>query len=184
MVHEDSTPTSTPNQNFQMKHYVLLILNSVCLSTIAHTTLIHKNFAETVCNIDKCSLSEALDKSVPGAWVGQVWFSFQPTHKHLHTGSLHIPLAVSLYCPDSMNSKAKCYGHMLPLWGHSFNDSTVCVYAHVHSSLFRKRGGSRGCRPPPLLVVSVHVLRAKRLGSSLSPVLLQHRFLTWPDYSE
>ena len=32
--------------------------------------LLPKNISEVVGNIDKCSTSEALDESVPGAWLG------------------------------------------------------------------------------------------------------------------
>ena len=32
--------------------------------------LLPKNFPQAVGNIDKCSTSEALDESVPGAWLG------------------------------------------------------------------------------------------------------------------
>ena len=32
--------------------------------------LLPKNFPEVIGNIDKCSMSEALDESVPGAWLG------------------------------------------------------------------------------------------------------------------
>ena len=48
----------------------LPLLMQLCLCTIAHTTLIHKNYLQSIGNIDKCSMSEAHDKSVPGDWLG------------------------------------------------------------------------------------------------------------------
>ena len=59
--------------------YVKKTLCNVC-EKCGKTNLLPKNCPQAIGNIKKFSTSEALDESVPGAWLGQVMFSIQPSH--------------------------------------------------------------------------------------------------------
>ena len=42
----------------------------VIMNCTQKETLLPKNCPQAIGNINKCSMSEALDESVPGAWLG------------------------------------------------------------------------------------------------------------------